>query len=102
MTGDCGVFYIDDRQIGGCYEWETDAKIIPQSCGKWKAYKILNSSIKTNKWWLFEDAEQFRVELYWLRGDRLVLANDRDVKKILYAEDMELGKEQNHELLMWL
>ena len=95
-----GVFYVGDKQVGGCYEWKTDIKLVSKEKDNWLEYKTINRSIKTSKWWLFENTEAFTAKLYWVKGEHLVLADEKEVNRARYCQEIELGKEQKHELLM--
>jgi hypothetical protein len=99
MNGDCGIFYDGDRQVGGCYSWVVDTKLGVQPSDKWKNFKVLSRSIKTERWWLFENITAFTVKLYEMKGDDLIYANSADIKSIVVSP-FELGEEQSHELLM--
>lgn len=100
MNGDCGVFYDGDRQVGGCFTWNVDTKLAELPGGKWKRYKVVSRVIKTERWWLFEHVERFRIELFWLINEKLVYANSADIKSIVAPKVADFGIEQTHELLM--
>ncbi|MCK5610687.1 hypothetical protein KAR91_52930 [Candidatus Pacearchaeota archaeon] len=100
MNGDCGVFYVGDRQVGGCYKWSSKITLGALPGGKWANYKVTSKTITSERWWLYEDVTAFKIVLYWVIDGNLVYANSADIKSIVAPKVTEYGEEQAHELIM--
>jgi len=102
MEGECGVFYNDGQQIGGCYSWELDNKFIKILSGDWNRYKLVQAKVKTRSWWMFESMTSFDAEFFIHRNNRLITLGRYKIKGINQLPEFELGKCNGFELEMFL
>lgn len=103
MKGDCAVFYVDDKQVGGCFNWEMFMKQASTADGKWESYKILEKTAVTHKWWFSEEVQQILAKFYWFRNDDLIPAGEYEVKSVTNASgDIKLNQVNGTELVLVL
>ncbi len=100
MTGDCGAFYVGDKQIGGCHEWELSMKMDSSARDGWKTHRVLNSKATIKRWWFYENVREFVIKLYWFRSDRLVPAGEYKIKSLPKMKDTPLGEIINGKLIL--
>jgi len=88
MRGQIGVFYNDNKQVGGCLSWEITFKLNDYIDNKkrvadWKATAIT--------YWFQERVQKVMAYFFWVVKGKLVLA----YKGELYIETIyEIGKKQ--------
>lgn len=103
MRGDCAVFYVDNRQVGGCFNWEMFMKQASTADGKWEFYKILEKTAATYKWWLSEEVQQILAKFYWCRNGDLISAGEYEVKSVDHPSgDIKLNQVNGTKLVLVL
>lgn len=88
MRGQIGVFYLDNKQVGGCLKWEISFNLIDgidntKRVSDWKATAIT--------YWFRERVRKVMAYFFWVINGKLVLA----YKGELYIETIcEIGNKQ--------
>ena len=71
MRGELGVFYVDDKKVGGCLGWEMHIEI---SDGIDNAKRITSWITTTQKYWFTKKSRQVLACFFWIHDGRAVLA----------------------------
>ncbi len=98
MRGDCGVFYVDGKQVGGCHKWRLLMKTATGVNGKWQTVRVLNTKAVVSKWWFMEKVKDFKMCLYWVRDGDLVSAGEYEIKDSRLPTSLSLNAIQVGEL----
>lgn len=88
MRGQIGVFYLDNKQVGGCLNWEITFKLDDYiDCKK----RITDWKTTATTYWFKERVRKVMAYFFWVRNGKLILA----YKGELYIETIyETGKKQ--------
>lgn len=99
--GDCAVFYIDGKEVGGCFAWEMSMNMASNARHGWNIYRVLNSKAITKRWWLSEKVDSLLAKFYWVRDDNLVSAGEYSIRKVrLPNGEVKLNQINGKELVL--
>ena len=73
MRGQLGVFYKDNKQIGGCFDWDISFKILD---GFNNQKQLIDWRATTNKFWFYEHCEEIKAYFFWVVKGKLILAHE--------------------------
>lgn len=81
ISGEIGVLYQDDKQVGGIFNWTISASFSHGAVGRWRTTKALKL-ITARSYWLIEEpkGDIFRAEFYRQIKGQLILMDAGTIK----------------------